>query len=158
MQHSSGELNHKYVVFSLESEQYGISISKVREIVRWGRVTRIPQTNDRICGIRNLRGEIVPIMSLRVNFGLPELANQEDSRIIILEHEGSLFGVVVDSVDEVMEIEPAAIKDPPDSIVDQQTCFVCGIAQSEAGLTILIDVDEMLNDRMQEAISQAVAE
>lgn len=154
---SRGESSHKYVVFSLGDEQYGISIAKVREIVKWEKVTRLPQSDRQICGVRDLRGRVVPIMSLRICFGLPESVNQEDSKIMILEHDGLLFGAVVDSVDEVMEVEQAEIKDPPSNIIAQQASFMCGITKSDAGLTILIDVDEMLSNPMHEALSEALA-
>lgn len=140
---SAEQSSHKYVIFSLGEEQYGINISQVREIVRWARVTEIPQTSEHICGIRNLRGEVVPIVSLRSLFGLPRMPNDDDSKIIILEIGCSLFGAVVDSVDEVMEIASSAIQEPPASISGRLTSFVYGVAQATEGLVILISVEEI---------------
>ncbi|HBN95994.1 MAG TPA: chemotaxis protein CheW [Firmicutes bacterium] len=152
---STAQAHQKFVVFSLEDQQYGIRISKVREIVKWAKVTRLPQTSDQICGIRNLRGEIVPIISLRSRFGLPEPAHIENSKIIILEIGDSLFGAVVDSVDEVMEIETSAIQEPPDSISGQLVSFVDGVAQSDNGLTVIIDVERLFTNGEQEQFIEA---
>lgn len=129
----------QYVVFSLGNEKYGIGISSVKEIIKWEKITRLPQIGDEIKGVIKLRDEIVPVISLRNHFGLPEVDNMECTRIIILEEDAILLGIIVDRVDEVVTVPEQTIE-LPSGIPGIRSDVIQGIAKFDDWLLILIDI------------------
>ena len=138
----------KYLTFSLAGEEYGIGILKVREIIGMMPVTPVPQTPDFVKGVINLRGKVIPVIDLRLRFGLDATAYTERTCIIVVEihgETGSLpMGIVVDAVSEVLNIRAADIENTPSFGVKLNTDFILGMAKTDGGVKILLDIDRVL--------------
>jgi purine-binding chemotaxis protein CheW len=135
------------VSFELEGEEYGIDVLSVREIIRMPSITKMPNTPDYLDGIINLRGTVVPIISLRRRFGLAERDNDRQSRILVMEVGDSLTGFIVDAVAEVIRISSAEIQPPP-GIVQGNTAQECitGVINHAERLLIVLDLNRMFSD------------
>jgi purine-binding chemotaxis protein CheW len=138
----------KYLTFSLAGEDYGIGIRKVKEIIGMMAVTRIPQTPSYMKGMINLRGKVIPVVDLRLKFGLEEGAHTEKTCIIVVEvaREDSRLpiGIIVDSVSEVLNIKGGDIEDTPNFGDRLDTRYILGMAKSGSGVKILLDIDRVL--------------
>jgi purine-binding chemotaxis protein CheW len=150
----------KYLTFSLGNESYGIGILQIREIIEIMPVTAIPQVPDYIKGIINLRGKIIPIIDFRRKFNMPPTNQTDQTCIIVVDvtgRNGSLVvGLIVDSVSEVLNIREAEIEDSPAFGSEIDTHFILGIAKTESGVKILLDIDRVLNiQELQQAVNQA---
>lgn len=131
----------KYLVFRLGGESYGIAVLQVREIIRMTAVTAIPQTPDHIRGVINLRGKIIPVVDLRVRFGLSSVEDDGRTCILVVQAGPRLVGAVVDWVEEVTAISGGEIEEPPAFGAAPRSEFVLGIAKTKAGVRILLDVE-----------------
>ena len=140
----------KYLTFSLEQEEYGIGILKVKEIIGMMSITPMPQTPDFVKGVINLRGKVIPVVDLRSRFGMAAMEYSERTCIIVVEMvsaEGHVpMGIVVDSVSEVLNIRNAEIESTPSFGVKLNTDFILGMAKTEGGVKILLDIDKVLTD------------
>jgi purine-binding chemotaxis protein CheW len=138
----------KYLTFSLAGEEYGIGIRKVKEIIGMMAVTRIPQAPSCVKGVINLRGKVIPVVDLRLKFGLEEGIHTEITCIIVVEvaRDGSKLpiGIIVDSVSEVLNIRGGDIEDTPDFGSRLDTRFIMGLAKLGSGVKILLDIDRVL--------------
>jgi len=138
----------KYLTFSLAGEEYGIGILKVREIIGMMSITPVPQTPEFVKGVINLRGKVIPVIDLRLRFGLDATAYTERTCIIVVEihgESGSIpMGIVVDAVSEVLNIRSADIENTPSFGVKLNTDFILGMAKTEGGVKILLDIDKVL--------------
>ena len=144
------------LTFNLAGEEYGVDILSVREIRGWSRVTRIPQTPDHLLGVLNLRGAIVPIMDLRLRFGL-ERENYGDSTVVIIVAVAErLFGIVVDAVSDVVDIDPTAIKPVPDMGAVVDTRYLKGLATHVERMVMLLDVDKLMRPEDVETLDAAL--
>lgn len=132
------------LTFNLAGEEYGVDILSVREIRGWSRVTRIPQTPDYLLGVLNLRGAIVPIMDLRLRFGLQRESYGDNTVMIIVAVAERLFGIVVDAVSDVVDIDQAAIKPVPDMGVVVDTRYLKGLATHAERMLMLLDVEKLM--------------
>jgi purine-binding chemotaxis protein CheW len=140
---SRGELI-QLVSFHLDQEEYGVEVLKVREIIRMTTITHMPNTPPHVDGIINLRGKVIPIISMRKRFGLMESENNTHTRIIVMDMGGELTGFIVDSVSEVIRISGSEIQPPPTVTtggVDQE--FICGVINRAERLLVLLDLDKM---------------
>ena len=139
----------KYLTFALAEEEYGIGILKVKEIIGMMPVTHVPQTPDFVKGVINLRGKVIPVVDLRLRFGLQVAAYTERTCIIVVEAAGShgavLMGIVVDAVSEVLNIRGADVENTPAFGVKLDTDFILGMAKAAGGIKILLDIDRVLN-------------
>ena len=135
------------VSFELEKEEYGIDVLKVREIIRMPAITKMPNTPDYVDGIINLRGTVVPIISLRKRFGLFEREGDRNSRILVMEVGGGLTGFVVDAVAEVIRVSSSEIQPPP-TIVQGNAAQDCitGVINHAEQLLIVLDLDRLFSD------------
>lgn len=143
------------LTFNLAGEEYGIDILSVREIRAWSRVTRIPQTPDHLLGVLNLRGAIVPIMDLRLRFGLQRESYGDSTVVIIVALAERLFGIVVDAVSDVVDIDPVAIKPVPDMGAIVDTRYLKGLATHEERMVMLLDVEELMRPEDAETLDAA---
>ena len=138
----------KYLTFSLAGEEHGIGILKVREIIGMMPVTPVPQTPDFVKGVVNLRGKVIPVIDLRLRFGLEATVYTERTCIIVVEihgESGSIpMGIVVDAVSEVLNIRSADIENTPSFGVKLNTDFILGMAKTDGGVKILLDIDRVL--------------
>lgn len=142
-------LEGKYLAFKLSKEEYGIKIRKIREIIGMLAITPVPQTPIFVRGVINLRGQVIPVVDLRLKFGMEELEYTERTSIIVVEtkgHSGPIpIGVVVDSVSEVISIKQEDIEDAPSFGTKLNTEFIHGLAKLNGGIKILLDIDRVLS-------------
>jgi len=144
------------LTFNLAGEEYGVDILSVREIRGWARVTRIPQTPEYLLGVLNLRGAIVPIMDLRLRFGLQRESYGDDTVVIIVAIAERLFGIVVDAVSDVVDIDPAAIKPVPDMGAVVDTRYLKGLATHVERMVMLLDVEKLMRPEDVETLDAAL--
>lgn len=136
------------VSFMLADEEYGVEVLKVREIIRMPTITKMPNVPQHVEGIINLRGKVIPIISMRRRFGLMENENNSQTRIIIMDVCGSLTGFIVDAVSEVIRIHSSEIQPPPSMMlsggVGQE--FITGVFNHAERLLIIMDIDRMFSE------------
>jgi len=153
------EKEGKYLTFTLDKEEYGISILKIKEIIGMMPVTTVPQTPDFVKGVINLRGKVIPVIDLRVRFGMESIDYTERTCIIVVEIEGSTetiqIGIVVDSVSEVLNIKGEDIEETPTFGTKLDTDYILGMAKMEGGVKILLDIDRVLSEGEISAIENA---
>lgn len=139
------------VSFMLSSEEYGVEVLKVREIIRMPSITKMPNTPHYVEGIINLRGKVIPIISMRKRFGLCESEYDSHTRIMVMDVAGGLTGFVVDAVSEVIRIHSSEIQPPPTMVsgnIDQE--FITGVFNHAERLLIIMDVDRMFSAQERE--------
>jgi purine-binding chemotaxis protein CheW len=134
------------VSFTLDKELYGIEITKVREIILITDITRIPETPGYVKGLINLRSTVIPVIDLRLRFGLPEGETTDESRIMVLQAGGKTIGIVVDAVSEVLRVKHEQIAPPPPTVAGLGRDFLSGFVKFEDKLLILLDIDKIFND------------
>ncbi len=143
------EKEGKYLTFSLDEEEYGIGILKIKEIIGMMPITSVPQTPEFVKGVINLRGKVIPVIDLRLRFGMGEIDYTERTCIIVVEIEGQagtvMIGVVVDSVSEVLSIKREEIENTPTFGAKLNTDYILGMAKIEGGVKILLDIDRVLS-------------
>ena len=138
----------QYIVVKLGDEQYGIDIGFIDNIVRMQQITRVPKSQPYFVGVINLRGEVVPIMSLRRRFGLEEDVYTSASRIIIIRlDDQALIGFVVDEVKEVVDIDPAEIEKPSFKLDEINASYLAGIGKHGESLISLLDIQAVVEDK-----------
>lgn len=139
----------KYLTFSLDREEYGIGILKVKEIIGMMRVTPVPQTPEFVKGVINLRGRVIPVIDLRLRFGMNRADYTERTCIVVVEIDsdtGKLhIGVVVDSVSEVLNIKGSDIEDTPAFGTALNTDYILGMAKAGNSVKILLAIDRVLS-------------
>ncbi len=144
------EREGKYLTFILADEEYGIGILKVREIIGMMNITPVPQTPHFVKGVINLRGQVIPVIDLRLKFGMPALDYSERTSIIVVEAEGAMgkvqIGIVVDSVSEVVNIKGEDIEDTPTFGSRVETDYILGMAKMGGRVKILLDIDKVLTE------------
>jgi purine-binding chemotaxis protein CheW len=142
------EIN-QYLTFRLEDEVFGLAIGKVREVLDFTNVTRVPQTPNYMRGVINLRGSVVPVMDMRLKFGLPKTEKTVNTCIIIAEiamdGETTVLGALADSVQEVLDIEPDQIEPPPKIGTKLRTEFIKGMGKHNEQFIILLDIDRVFS-------------
>jgi purine-binding chemotaxis protein CheW len=138
----------QFVVFCLDTEEYGADINKVTIIERSMNITRVPMTPPYIKGVINLRGEIIPVMSLRLKLGLNEIDEDDDTRIIIFNVDNVTFGVIVDSVSEVMQFEDIQIEGVGNIISDKALDYISGVAKAKEKLVTIINLEKLIAELM----------
>jgi purine-binding chemotaxis protein CheW len=140
----------KYLTFTLAEEEYGIGILKIKEIIGMMPITTVPRTPEFVKGVINLRGKVIPVMDLRLRFGMKEMEYTERTCIVVVEIEGSsgtvMIGVVVDSVSEVLNIKGEDVEETPTFGSKLNTDYILGMAKMEGGVKILLDIDRVLNE------------
>jgi purine-binding chemotaxis protein CheW len=147
---ATGDGSHQYLTFMLDGEEYGVDILRVQEIKGWDTATPIPNTPDYIRGVLNLRGTIVPIIDLRLRFGLEQLEYGPTTVVIVLrvmsdDERSRIMGIVVDGVSDVYNMPKENIKPSPDFGTAVDTAFVKGLATVDEKMVIMLDIDHMLN-------------
>ena len=139
----------KYLTFSMASEEYGIGILKIKEIIGMMSITTVPQTPEFIKGVINLRGKVIPVIDLRLRFGMTANDYTERTCIIVVEIPGMsgtvMIGIVVDSVSEVLSIKGDEIEETPTFGTKLNTDYILGMAKMDGGVKILLDIDRVLS-------------
>ena len=138
----------KYLTFALSNEEYGLEILKVREINGYMQITAVPQTPQHIKGVINLRGQVIPVVDLRLKFGMNAADVTEETCIIVVEisQGGRKYqtGIVVDRVSEVLDIAGENIEDTPEFGSNVDTAFILGMGKVNGAVKILLDIDKVL--------------
>jgi purine-binding chemotaxis protein CheW len=150
----------KYLTFSLAKEEYGIGILRVKEIIGMMPITTIPRVPGFVKGVINLRGKVIPVMDLRMKFGMEEIGYTERTCIIVVEIAGQtgsvLVGIVVDAVSEVLNIKGNDIEDTPTFGEKLNTDYILGMAKISGGVKILLDINEVLTGEEIVSLDKAV--
>lgn len=135
----------QYVVIKLGQESYGIKIDYIDNIVRMPRITRVPKSQPYYVGVINLRGEVVPVMSLRRRFGMEEDAYSGATRIIIIKFEDQfLVGLIVDEVKEVVNLNETVIENPNFKLSEENALYLAGIGKDGDNLISLLDIESVV--------------
>ena len=132
------------VTFSLGSEEFGVDIMSVQEIIRIPPITRVPKAPDYVEGVINLRGNVIPVVSLRTRFGMSRVEETSLSRIIVLQVQTKVFGIRVDAVTEVLRIATEAIEPPPPIALGMDSQYIRGVGKIGERLLILLELDQIM--------------
>lgn len=132
------------VTFSLGSEEFGVDIMCVQEIIRIPAITRVPKAPSYVDGVINLRGNVIPVISLRSRFGMTGVEETDLSRIIVLQVQTKVFGIRVDAVTEVLRLNSDAIEPPPPVALGMDAHFIRGVGKIGERLLILLDLDQIM--------------
>jgi purine-binding chemotaxis protein CheW len=139
----------KYLIFRLGSEEFGVRVLKVREIMGMQEVTPVPHTPAYGKGVIDLRGKVIPVIDLRLRFGLPSAEDTSRTCILVVRtHLGEdqlLMGIVVDEVSEVVNLAASDIEETPDFGPEIETPYLLGMAKGKDKVKILLDIDQVLN-------------
>jgi len=154
----------KYLVFHLGREEFGIRVLKVREIMGIQDITAVPQTPAHVKGVINLRGKVIPVVDLRLKFGLPEQEYTQRTCIIVVQVRGEagpraatmLMGIVVDGVAEVLNLAASDIEDTPDFGDGTATPYLLGMAKVKGKVKILLEIDRVLTSQDLHALNALV--
>ncbi|MCF8025528.1 MAG: chemotaxis protein CheW [Desulfobacteraceae bacterium] len=156
---SLARLAGKYLTFLLGEESYGIEILKVQEIIGMQSITRIPRTPAYVKGVINLRGKVIPVIDLRLRFGMEEAEVSRKTCIIVVQVTRAeisvTMGIVVDEVSEVIEISAGEIEPPPGFGAQVETAFILGMAKTENAVKILLDIDKIMTEGEMEALAKS---
>jgi len=138
------EKDYQVVGFRIGNETYGVRIGSVREIVRVPEITIVPNAPEAIEGVINLRGKIIPVMDLRKRFGSAGLQADKKNRILVVELENRLLGLIVSSDSEVLKIPPSEIEPPGTVFAEGESSYVTGVGKLKGRLIILLDIARLL--------------
>jgi purine-binding chemotaxis protein CheW len=142
------------VSFRLGQEEFGIEITRVREIILVGEITRLPESPAYIKGLINLRSTVMPVVDLCTRFGLPQSDVSDESRIMVVNVRGKTIGIVVDAVSEVLRVSLDQIVPAPTTVARLDTEYLTGLVRLEKHLLILLDIEKVFSNQM-EAIDTA---
>jgi len=149
----------KYLTFTLADEEYGIGLLKIKEIIGMMPVTTVPQTPDFVKGVINLRDKVIPVIDLRLRFGMESIDYTDRTCIIVVEIQGTIqtvqIGIVVDSVSEVLNVKGEEVEDTPTFGTKLNTDYILGMAKIEGGVKILLDIDRVLKAEEVELLEKA---
>lgn len=147
-----GELK-RWVTFRLGQELYGVNVMQVREVLRYTEIAPVPGAPSYVLGIINLRGNVVTVMDTRMRFGLAPAEVTDSSRIMIIESDSHVVGILVDSVAEVVDLNTNDIDDTPNVGTEESAKFISGVCNREDDLLILIDLTKLLSDQEWDEVS-----
>ncbi len=149
----------QFLAFKLEEEIFAFDISKVREVLEFITVTKVPQTPDMMKGVINLRGSVVPVIDMRVKFGMGETEKTVNTVVIIIEinldDESTMIGALVDSVKEVMDLDAEHIEPPPNIGTRLNTDFIRGMGKQNDQFIIILDIEKIFSSEELELVQQA---
>lgn len=139
-------MNELHVLFRVGSAEYVLPAELVAQMESFSGATKVPGTPDHVCGLVQIRGRVVPVIDMRVRFGLPRAEPTLDSRIVVLNEAGRAIGLLVDSAREVLRIPESDFKPPPEVVTNQAEGFVKSVAQSGARMLMLIDSQKVIGE------------
>ena len=152
----------QYLAFNLENEVFAFDISKVREVLEFTAVTKVPQTPDMMKGVINLRGSVVPVIDMRIKFGMGKTEKTVNTVIIIIEIEldgtSTMIGALVDSVQEVMDLDSDHIEPAPKIGTKLNTDFIRGMGKQDGQFLIILDIEKIFSSEELDFVQQASRE
>jgi len=143
---AAGDPVIQLVTFRLQDETYGINVMQVQEVLRVTEIAPVPGAPGYVLGIINLRGNVVTVIDTRNRFGLPAADVDDSSRIVIIESEQQVVGILVDSVAEVVELRHSEIDSAPNVGNDESSRYIQGVASRDEDLLIVVDLNKLLSD------------
>lgn len=149
------EKDLQVVGFRIGNETYGVRIGSVREIVRVPEITAVPSAPDIIEGVINLRGKIIPVMDLRKRFGQVYTIADKKNRILVVEIDNKLVGLIVNAASEVLKIPPADIEAPGSVFAEGESSYVTGVGKLKGRLIILLDITKLMHRPDLRSLEQA---
>ncbi len=139
----------QYLTFKVGEEVFALDVIQVREVLDMSPITRVPRSPEFMRGVINVRGSVVPVVDLRLKFGLTKTESTVDTRIVVIEigidGEATVLGALADSVDEVIEMEPDRIEPPPRIGMRWRTEFIKGIGKHNEAFVIILDIDRVFS-------------
>lgn len=144
----------QWVTFKLETETYGINVMQVQEVLRYTEIAPVPGAPDYVLGIINLRGNVVTVIDTRARFGLQSAEITDNTRIVIIEAEKQVIGILVDSVAEVVYLRASEIDVAPNVGNEESARFIQGVSNRDGELLILVDLNKLLSDEEWDEIKQ----
>lgn len=136
----------RWVTFFLAQEKYGINVMQVQEVLRVSEIAPVPGAPEYVLGIINLRGNVVTVIDTRQRFGLNSKELDDSARIVIVESDDQVVGIMVDSVAEVIDLQLSEIESAPNVGTEDSSKFIQGVASQEDELLIIIDLNKLLTD------------
>ncbi len=136
----------QWVTFYLGDEKYGINVMQVQEVLRYSEIAPVPGAPNYVLGIINLRGNVVTVIDTRNRFGLPSKETDDASRVVIIETENHIIGILVDSVAEVVELKASEIETAPNVGNEDSSKYIQGVTSRENELLILVDLNKLLSE------------
>jgi len=136
----------RWVTFKLEKEKYGINVMQVQEVLRVTEIAPVPGAPGYVLGIINLRGNVVTVIDTRQRFGLPAKEMDDSTRIVIIEAEEQVVGILVDSVAEVVDLRLNEVDSAPNVGTEESAKFIQGVASLDGELLIIVDLNKLLSD------------
>ena len=150
--HEAADIVLQWVTFKLQEETYGINVMQVQEVLRYTEIAPVPGSPDYVLGIINLRGNVVTVIDTRSRFGLSPADVTDNSRIVIIEAEKQVLGIMVDSVAEVVYLKGSEVDTAPNVGTDESARFIQGVSNRDGELLILVDLNKLLSDEEWEEI------
>ena len=144
----------KYLTFRLADEECAIEIKFVVEIIGIQRITEVPDSEPYVRGVINLRGRIIPVIDVRLRFGLPERPYDERTCIIIVEYEQMMVGLIVDEVSEVMDIPDEQVSDPPKTFKGNKGRYIQGLGRVGEEVKMILEIWTLLSDEQIEPLAE----
>jgi purine-binding chemotaxis protein CheW len=142
------------VSFNIGTEEFGIDILKVQEINRMVDITRVPRAPEFVEGIINLRGKVIPIIDVRKRFNMELAEHDKNTRIVVVDIDGQIMGMVVDSVSEVLRIPASTIEPPPEVVSSLDSEYIRGVAKLDDRLMIYLDLSKILSGEERKTLAQ----
>ncbi len=136
----------KYLTFALGKEDYGLEILKVREIIGMMNITAVPQVPAYVKGVINLRGKVIPVIELRLKFGMKEIETTVETCVIVVNLNETLIGIIIDKVKEVLDIKQENIEPAPNFGANVHTDFILGIGKANDSVKILLNIERVLSE------------
>lgn len=155
-------LDGKYLTFEIGEETYGLGILKVQEIIKMQEITKVPRTPEYVKGIINLRGKVIPVISMRSFFGMEETGTSRNTCIVIMQvQQGDtplILGAIADKVSEVLNIDGEEIEPAPSFGTQVETQFILGMAKTKDSVKILLDADKLVDEETMSSLSKTKGE
>lgn len=157
--HSAGQLAGKYLTFVLAGDSFGIPVLKVREIIRLTAIRAVPGMPQHVCGVINLRGKIIPVLDLRLRFGIPAAEPTDETCIVVVQvatdsSRTVATGLVVDGVEEVVQIAASDIENTPNFGSCGSADYLLGMAKVKGVVKALLDIDHAVGQSTAKQLSQ----
>jgi len=136
----------QWVTFRLDNESYGINVMQVQEVLRYSEIAPVPGAPSYVLGIINLRGNVVTVIDTRLRFGLSQTETSDQTRIVIIETENQVVGIMVDAVAEVVYLRQSEVETTPNVGNEETAKFIQGVCHKNDELLILVDLEKMMSD------------
>lgn len=143
------------VSFKLGNEEFAVDILKIQEINRMIEITKVPKSPDFVEGVINLRGKVIPIIDLRKRFGMEVTEHTKNTRIVVVDIDNKVVGLIVDGVSEVLRLPASTVEPPPPIVAGIDAEYINGVGKLEDRLLILLELEKVLSQEEKAALGQA---